>query len=131
MKLNTTSQYAIQIISHIAKANENQKVSAKKIAQELDIPYKYLTRITAQLVEAQIIQSIRGREGGYTLAKAPSEVYIKDILEAVNESLHQQQCLLGNKQCNESKKCILHDKWSAPKKEMVEMFSQTSLSDIL
>jgi Rrf2 family iron-sulfur cluster assembly transcriptional regulator len=131
LKLNTTSQYAIQTVSYIAKESETQKVHAKKIAQELDIPYKYLTRITAQLVEAKIIASIRGREGGYVLAKAASDIYIKDILEAVKESLHQQECLLGNKPCNERKKCLLHDKWAKPKEEMIRMFSQTSLADVL
>lgn len=131
MKLNTTSQYAVQIVAYIASKSQDQKVHAKQIAQDLDIPYKYLTRITAQLVEAKIIQSIRGREGGYVLAKAPDAIYIKDILEALNESLHQHECLLGDKPCNERKKCLLHDKWATPKNEMIRMFSQTSLADVL
>jgi len=131
LKLNTTSQYAIKIVAYIAQHDQTPKPNAKMISQDLDIPYKYLTRIMAQLVDAKIIYSIRGREGGYGVLKALNEITLKDILDAVHESLHQQKCLLGNKACNERQKCILHDKWTKPKEGIARMFESTTLNDIL
>lgn len=131
MKLNNTSQYAIRVLTYIVHNGAEHKYSAKDISEKLNIPYKYLTKIMTQLVDADIIKSIRGREGGCSISKQPSQIKIIDILEAVNENLHQKECILGNGPCDERKKCVLHDKWSSPKKEIASMFNDTTLEDVL
>jgi len=131
MKLNTTSQYAIRIMTYIAQNYAAiQLFKAKNISETLDIPYKYLTKIMTQLSEANIIISTRGRDGGYCISKAPSDIYINDILVAVKECLHGKDCVLGIGLCQETKKCALHDQWKAPKKSILSMFKNTSLEDI-
>jgi Rrf2 family protein len=131
LKLNNTSQYAIKIVTFIVQNGSQNKYNAKDISEKLSIPYKYLTRIMTQLVEANIIISTRGREGGYSIQKEPSEIKIVDILEAVKESLHQKECLLGNGPCNARDKCVLHDKWTSPKKAIADMFRNTTLEDLI
>ena len=130
MKLNTTSQYAIRIVTYIVQNGQNNKHTAKDISEKLSIPYKYMTRIMSLLVEGGIISSSRGREGGYSIEKELSQITIEHILEAVKESLHQKECLLKNDLCDERKKCLLHDKWNSPKKAIHDMFQNTSLEDI-
>ena len=129
MKLNNTSQYAIRIVTFIVQNGSKNKYNAKYISEKLSIPYKYLTKIMTQLVEANIIISTRGREGGYSIEKELSQITIGDILEAVKESLHQKECLLGNGPCDERKKCVLHDKWTSPKRAISDMFRNTTLED--
>ena len=51
-------------MSHMAKNDDNNFYNAKDISEKLSIPYKYLTRIMAKLVNSNIITSTRGREGG-------------------------------------------------------------------
>lgn len=130
MKLNTTSQYAIRVLSYMAKDNEVNFYQAKDISDTLDIPYKYLTRIMSQLVSADLIVSTRGRVGGYSLAKEPEDIKIVEILNAVKECINDENCILGIGACREDKKCALHDIWKAPKKSMVKMFTNTTLKDI-
>lgn len=130
MKLNTTSQYAIRIMTFIVQNDTEKLFNAKKISEQLSIPYKYLTKIMTQLVDANIIKSIRGREGGYQIIKEPSSIKIVDILEAVKECLHGNNCLLGTGSCNERKKCALHDNWKKPKMEILNMFQNTTLEEI-
>ncbi|MDX9744534.1 MAG: Rrf2 family transcriptional regulator [Arcobacteraceae bacterium] len=131
MKLNTTSQYAINIVTFIVQNGSDNKYTAKDISEKLSIPYKYMTKIMTLLVDGGIISSSRGREGGYSIEKELSQITIENILEAVKESLHQKECLLGNGLCDERKKCLLHDKWNSPKKAIKEMFQKTTLEDIL
>lgn len=130
MKLNTTTQHAIRVMSHMAKNDGIFFYNAKNISKELSIPYKYLTRIMAQLVNANIITSTRGREGGYSLTKDAEQINIIDILKAVDEDVVDDSCLLGTGSCNANKKCAMHDKWKEPKKAMLTMFKKTSLKDI-
>jgi len=130
MKLNTTTQYAIKVMSHMAKNDDNNFYNAKDISEKLSIPYKYLTRIMAKLVNSNIITSTRGREGGYSLSKKPEQINIIDILKAMDENIVEDSCLLGTGSCNENKRCSMHDKWKEPKESMQNMFQKTSLKDI-
>jgi len=129
MKLNITSQHAIRIMTFIAE-DKKKLHHAKNISEELSIPYKYLTKIMTQLVASKLINSIRGREGGYTIAEDISSIKISDILMSVNESLNSTECILGTGKCDENKQCALHDKWKAPKKAMLDMFQKTTLKDL-
>ena len=129
MQLNNTSQYAIRILSLIANKNTQQLCSAKELAQILSIPYKFLSKIMTELVKADFILSIRGREGGYKLSRPASEISIMDILNNFNEFIEQKECLLGIGKCDSSNKCGLHDQWIKPKKMIKKMFDNTTLED--
>ena len=129
MKLNTTSQYAIRVVTYLA-INNDKLSNSKNISEELKIPYKSLTRIITQLVNASIIVSLRGREGGIKLEKELSSIKVYDIMEAVNESLHNEECILGIGACNKHEKCPLHDRWVAPKEEIINIFQNTSVEDL-
>ena len=129
MKLNTTSQYAIRVVTYLA-SNNDKLFSSKEISTELEIPYKSLSRIITQLVNASIVTSIRGRDGGIKLQKKLNEIMANDILEAVNESLHNEECILGLGVCKKHDKCPLHDRWNAPKDEIINIFQNTSVEDL-
>jgi Rrf2 family protein len=131
MKLSNTSQYAINIMIAIAKHNETKPLNAKSISEKFDIPYKYLTRITPQLVNAKLIISTRGRDGGYTLAKDTSKINIIDILNSVKNFVDNNKCILKKRQCNLNNKCALHDSWKKPKKAIISMFEHTTLKSII
>ena len=130
MKLNRTTQYAIKILAHMSNDDSRQLFSAQYISEKLAIPYKYMTRLMSQLVNAELLLSIRGREGGYKLAKNSSDITILDILNAACDPLDSHICILGSTPCNEHKKCALHDAWRAPKKSIANMFKNTTLDKL-
>lgn len=130
MKLNMTSQYAIRIMELIAK-DQTVLHSGKHLSENLSIPYKYLTKIMTMLVNANLVLSIRGREGGYKLTQDPKEIKIVEILEAVKEPLDQKECILGMGLCKESKKCALHGIWKEPKKSILKLFNENTLGDLI
>lgn len=129
MKLNTTSKYAIRILTLISK-NDSDKYNAKMLSEILEIPYKYLTKLMTSLTKAGLVTSQRGREGGYVLTKDSNDIFISDILEAVNESLEKKECLLGAGLCTGSNKCGLHDEWQEPKNLLLKMFEEKSLKTL-
>lgn len=129
MQLNNTTQYAIRILSYIANTH-NQLQNAKVLSETLHIPYKFLTKIMTELVKANFIVSIRGREGGYRLARPASEIMILEILNKFGEFLQQNECLLGIGTCDSLNKCALHDQWVIPKEMMIKMYAETSLENL-
>lgn len=130
MQLSNTSQYAIRVLTYIANLNDNKLCSAKELSQMLDIPYKFLTKIMTQLVKAEFIISVQGREGGYKLAKPASNISVMDILSEFNEQINNQQCLLGIGMCDGKNRCSLHDQWAEPKKLIKKMFENSTLESI-
>ena len=130
MKLNNTSQYAIRILAYITDHKEKKLLSATELSNELIIPYKFLTKIMTELVKADFVESIRGREGGFRLKKDAAEIKVDDILNIFNDSIKDEECILGIGFCNGMCKCALHDQWMEPKLLMQKMFRESSLQDI-
>ena len=134
MQLSNTSRYAIRILVYMAKHPNKEHINATVLAEALSIPYKFLTKIMTELVNVGFIASIRGREGGYAFLKDPSEIKINDILKVFNDSIIDEECVLGIGFCkgddNKGKKCALHDQWVDSKKVLQKMFKESSIADI-
>lgn len=130
MQLHNTSQYAIRILSYIANDGKKKQYSAKELSEVLTIPYKFLTKIMTELVKAGLINSIKGREGGYELSKPASEIKIMDILDTFNERVNDDKCVLGIGICDGNNKCGLHDQWVEPKNLIQKMFEETTLDNL-
>lgn len=130
MQLHNTSQYAIRILSYIAKNDNDHLYNAKELSTILEIPHKFLTKIMTELVKYGFILSIRGREGGYKLAKPAADISITDILEKFNDQINDEQCILGIGVCDSKNKCALHDQWIEPKFMIKRMFEETTLEKL-
>jgi len=129
MQLSNSSQYAIRILAYMADKKDSQ-LNATQLAEILYIPYKFLTKIMTELVKVDLVESIRGREGGFKLKKESSDIMVSDILDLFNDSIKDEQCVLGIGFCNGLCKCALHDQWMEPKLLLQKMFRESSLEDI-
>jgi len=129
MQLSNSSQYAIRILAYMADKKDSQ-LNATQLAEILYIPYKFLTKIMTELVKVDLVESIRGREGGFKLKKKSSDIMVSDILDLFNDSIKDEQCVLGIGFCNGMCKCALHDQWMEPKLLLQKMFRESSLEDI-
>jgi Rrf2 family protein len=83
-----------------------------------------------ELVKSGLVVSIRGRDGGYKFEKETSEIMVSDILTIFNDSIKDEQCVLGIGFCNGMCKCALHDQWIKPRYLLKKMFEESSLEDI-
>jgi len=130
MQLSNTSQYAIRMLAYMADKKDFPLINATELAEALQIPYKFLTKIMTELVKVNLVVSVRGREGGYTLKKKASDIMVGDILDVFHDTIKDEQCVLGIGFCNGMCKCALHDQWMEPKKLLQKMFRESSLEDI-
>jgi len=129
MKLSNSSQYAIRILTYITMQN-GPLISASALSEKLDIPYKFLTKIMTTLVKADLIESIRGRDGGFRLKKEANDIKIDEILNLFHDTIKKDECLLGIGQCDTQCRCALHDQWMKPKLLLQKMFRESSLEMI-
>ncbi|NMF84211.1 Rrf2 family transcriptional regulator [Nodosilinea sp. P-1105] len=96
MKLTTRGHYSVKALLDLALQPSKQPVSVHTIAHRQDLPPPYLEKLLIDLRRAGIVESVRGPQGGYCLAKAPDQIFLGQILEAVGEQVtplprHQPQ----------------------------------------
>ena len=127
MKLSTTAQYALRVLSFMA-VSEEKNFSTKKLSEELDIPYKYLTRIITNLVNANLLQSTLGRGGGISFLKKLNQIKVIDVLQAIDDT-DREDCVIGMGKCTQEKKCIVHDKWKSVKCNIERDFFDLTLDE--
>jgi Rrf2 family protein len=90
MKLTRASSYAIHALVFMAAQKQNRPVASHHIAKARGIPERFLLKVLKPLVSARVLHSIKGPNGGYRLARAPSEITILEILEAVDGPIRGQ-----------------------------------------
>ena len=121
-----TAQYTFRILIFMSKSADSL-FSATHIHEETKIPYKYLTMLLTKLAKANILKATRGRNGGFLLNKAIEDIYLVEILDAIEEN-DCSNCALGESECNVDSPCSLHDAYTLPKIALVEMLTTTTLS---
>ena len=126
MKLSKTSEYAIRILSFMAK-NETELVSAKYLIDKLKISDKYLRRIMTNLSKAGLISSTQGRDGGYSFAKKSDEIFISQIIDAVEDYEKYMGCILGFSECSDNNPCAMHTTWVKTREKLAITLNKTSL----
>jgi Rrf2 family protein len=90
MKLTRASSYAIHALVFMAVQKQNRPVASHHIAQARGIPERFLLKVLKPLVSVRVLQSIKGPNGGYRLAKGPNEITLLEVLEAVDGPIRGQ-----------------------------------------
>ena len=98
MHITLESDYAVRIVSCLAK--ENKRLDAKTISQKNSVSLRFALNILRKLVETGIVKSYKGMQGGYELAKKPSEISLCDVIETVEGTYHFSRCLEDGYECS-------------------------------
>lgn len=112
MKISTKGRYALRVIIELAQRKSEGYISLKAIAERQEISMKYLEMIVAILHTAGFVISLRGKNGGYKLAKEPGEYTVGSILKLTEGSLAPVSCLESNEnRCSRAENCITLPMW--------------------
>tara|TARA_B100000886_G_scaffold270396_1_gene194381 strand:+ start:648 stop:1070 length:423 start_codon:yes stop_codon:yes gene_type:complete len=133
MKLSTKSRYAVMALADLARFKNNVPISLRDISIRQGISLVYLEQLFLKLKKNELVKSIRGKKGGYTLNKAPNEIKISDILFAVEEKVKTIGCQKHSKKgCNgKSAKCITHNLWDELETHINLFFQEKNLGDLI
>ena len=133
MKLTTKGRYAVMALADLARFDSINPVSLRDISLRQGISLLYLEQIFSKLKKNNIVQSVRGVNGGYILTRNPEQIKLANIFSAVNEELKTVQCKKESKKtCNgKSTKCITHNLWDELEIHIKDFFNKKNLGNLI
>jgi len=132
--LNVTSKgrYALRVMLELASRQDENFVSLKTIADKHDISMKYLEAIVGSLKRASLLESTRGKEGGYRLCRTPENYSVGEILRCLEDNLAPVSCIKsGSINCERAGECITVPMWKDLDDITNAYLDTVSLKDLL
>ena len=130
MRLFKSSEYAVRCLVYMATSCPGL-CPVQKLSDELSIPFKFLGRLMGRLREAGFVESVRGKNGGYRIAKPLSDIRLEQIVDTVEGLENYDRCILGFERCDEDNPCPMHEFWTGPRASIQQMMADVTLADMV
>ncbi len=135
LDLSTKSAYATRAVYELSRAwNKGiEKLTLKEIVEKQDVPSDYMEKLLFKLKRMGIVKTIRGKNGGYALNKAPSKIKISDIVLALENPIKRLNCLHTGKEkkCDAFNSCSIKYVWQEAYEAMIDSFSKYTFQDLV
>jgi Rrf2 family iron-sulfur cluster assembly transcriptional regulator len=130
MRLTTKGRFAVTAMVDLAMHQSGGPVTLSAISERQRISLSYLEQLFGRLRRRDLVASVRGPGGGYTLALPSERISVADIIVAVDEPLDATQCG-GKENCHDDKRCMTHDLWATLNTRMYEYLASVSLGNLV
>ena len=131
MKLSTRGRYGVRLMLDLALHEGDGPVTLKDIAARQEISEKYLSNLIPLLKNAGLVHSVRGSQGGHTLARPPREITVKDILLVLEGSMCLTECTENPMLCQRSEDCLVRGVWSEVTEKMLAALESFTLAEMV
>lgn len=137
MIFSNPAEYAIRALSELVLMSQDVPAGARRIGyvmldrltEQAGLPREFLAKIFRQLVEGGILVSAKGPGGGFALARAPHDVSLLQVIEAIDGGHQIDGCVVGLARCNDHMPCPQHDLFKPIRQRLRSYLSTTTLAD--
>jgi Rrf2 family protein len=130
MLLSKSGGYALRALIHIAEHGEAGPLRTAEIAEALDVPRNYLSKLLHRLAQAGVLESGRGPRGGFTLAHEAASLSLREALAPIEAGALDSGCLLGRPRCSDTDPCPAHDEWKNLRDHIERFLAHTTIADL-
>jgi FeS assembly SUF system regulator len=129
LRLSKLADYGSQIMTHMAR--DEYVHSASEIAEDLGITVATVSKILKMLARQNLVASVLGAKGGYTLARAPGEISIAEIINAMDGPISITECSGTTTACSRESVCSTRDNWQGINKIILGTLEKVKLSEMI
>ena len=130
MRLTTKGRYAVTAMLDLTLHAKDRPISLAGISDRQSISLSYLEQLFSRLRQSGLVISVRGPGGGYKLAKKSHEIFVAQVIDAVNESIDTTSCQ-GKGDCQGGEICLTHNLWHDLSERIHEFLNGISLADLV
>jgi Rrf2 family transcriptional regulator, iron-sulfur cluster assembly transcription factor len=133
MRLSTKGRYAVMAMTDLARreGDAGRGVALADIATRQEISLSYLEQLFARLRRKGLVISARGPGGGYKLARPADQLFVSEIVHAVDEPLRATRCTEGKGCMIKGERCLTHDLWEDLGRRIEDYLGSVSLADVI
>lgn len=134
--LSQKARYALRAMLHLAEHAKEDSLQIAEIAENANVPRKFLEQILLELKRRGLVHSVRGRNGGYNLARAPKEVSFAEIIRVIDGPLALSPCASRTAyrkcdDCTDETTCAIRRSLIDVRNATADILEQHSLADAL
>ncbi len=126
--LNQTAIYAVRAIGFLAQHQGQGPILSAHIAEQMEIPRNFLSKILNRLAQGGVILTTRGRGGGVWLARPAGEIRLAEVVNLFMNLEDFSTCFLGAKSCDAG--CGLHHRWRIISEQFEKLLNETTVDQI-
>lgn len=130
LELTKRGDYAVRAMIELTRGAGNGLLSARRIADAMDIPVRFLPQVLADLQRAGLVEAAPGRSGGYRLARDPETLSLLEVIEAVEGDSRRHTCVLRGGPCGHDGFCDVHAVFAAGQESLLRTFARSSLAEL-
>ena len=132
MELNTKGRYAVMAMADLAKYAGGEALPLSAIAERQQISLAYLEQLFSKLRRAGLVESARGRSGGYRLGRPAASISVAEIMAAVDEGVRMTRCHGEDATpCVAGQRCLTHGLWDALGEQIAAFLKAITLREVI
>jgi Rrf2 family transcriptional regulator, cysteine metabolism repressor len=137
MMFSTKAEYGVRVMAHLASSDDDGPISLGTIADAEGLPLAYLEHLVQRLRKAQLIESRRGAHGGYSLARAPADISMAEVVSALEGDIAPIECITADADgvltCARegSEPCPTKLLWTRVQGSIIRTLNEMTLADLV
>lgn len=134
--LSNTCKYGLRAMVYIAgNSQDGKKIGIKQISSDLDLPMPFLAKILQSLAKQKLLLSSKGPNGGFSISRNPKDIYLLEVVKAIDGQDVFSKCVLHNDNCrsvDENKAaCALHGDYVKQRRKIEKLFQSKTIYSLV
>jgi Rrf2 family protein len=131
MRVTYKGDYALKTILSLSLNYRQGPLTIHAIAERFDIPLKFLEQILLALKRGGFVESLRGKSGGYILARRPSEIKLGEVIRFIDGPITPIACIDSHYQgCQDTASCVFKQVWKEVALATAKIVDNLSFADL-
>lgn len=125
------TDYAVRLMVHLAREYGRSPVSTRVAAKQERVSYPLACKLMQRLHNSKLIESCMGPKGGFTLGRAPAQITLLEVIEAIQGPISINRCLLSSDACGRQADCPVRVKLAGVQEQIVGGFAGITFADLV
>ena len=130
LRLSKKADYALIAMKHLALRGDAGSSSAREIAALYDIPIELMAKVLQRLVRRGLLVSHQGTRGGYHLSRAPLQISVADVIQAIEGPVTVTACSTDEGQCEQFSKCNVRDPLYRVRERILAALGECTIAEL-
>lgn len=129
--ITKTGVHALTALGVLAELPPGVYAGAADVAERIGAPRNYLGKLLQMLSQQGVLESQKGKGGGFRLARPPADISLYEVIEPIEHVSRWRGCFLGRATCSDGAPCAVHQRWGKVRDAYLQFLRETVVSDLL